>query len=57
MTHIFLEKIFETLYSIFSFRHADQVSIGDEVLVEENDDMMPAKVVNVSTLVLQGTEN
>ena len=37
---------------LFSF--ADQVSIGDEVLVQIIDQLNPAKVINVSTLLLQG---
>ena len=36
------------------FRYADHVSIGDEVLVEENDKLIPRKVVNVSGLLMQG---
>ena len=38
----------------FPFRYADHVSIGDEVLVKGNDVLTPAKVINVSSLIMQG---
>ena len=34
--------------------YADQVSNGDEVLVEENNDLAVAKVINISDLTVQG---
>ena len=40
--------------AIYSFRYSNQVSIGDEVLVQENDELIPSKVITVSTLPLQG---
>ena len=39
---------------IFFFRYADQVSIGYEVLVEENDQLTPTKVTHVVALTIQG---
>ena len=42
------------IYIIF-FRYADQVAVGDEVLVLENDDLTPTKVINVSSFNMQGT--
>ena len=42
----------EQIYSII--RLADQVCPGDEVLVQRNDNLFPAKVINVSSLIIQG---
>ena len=39
---------------MLSYRYADQVSVGDEVMVLRNDKFMPAKVMNVSNLIMQG---
>ena len=39
---------------IFSVRYADQLSIGDEVLVQENNELIPVKVNNVSSVAMQG---
>ena len=39
---------------VFSFRYADQVAIGDEVLVQENDDLTPSKIINVTSSTMQG---
>ena len=36
------------------YRYASQVSVGDEVLVLRNDELMPVEVVNVSSLIMQG---
>ena len=41
-------------YHMLSFRYADQVSVGDEVIILQNDKIIPAKVIHVSNLVLQG---
>ena len=35
-------------------RYAEKVSTGDEVLVSENNELTPAKVINVSSLKMQG---
>ena len=35
-------------------RYAAHVSIGNEVLILENDHLTPSKVVNISILSLQG---
>ena len=42
----------EQIYSIFRF--ADQVYVGDEVLVQKNDNLIAAKVISVSSLIMQG---
>ena len=34
--------------------YADQLSIGDEVLVQGNNDLTPAKVINISDITMQG---
>ena len=39
---------------MLSYRYADQVSVGDEVLVLRNDELMPAKVMDVSSIIMQG---
>ena len=42
--------------SVFNhFRYADDVSIGDEVLVQgEDDELTPAKVIDLSSSTMQG---
>ena len=40
---------------IILMRYADQVSIGDDVLAQEKDELTPAKVVQVSMVKAQGT--
>ena len=37
-----------------SFRYADQVSIGDEVLVETINQLIPSKVIDVSNFIMKG---
>ena len=41
---------------IFCFRYADQVSVGDEILVQENNEFIPDKVIKKSNLwkVMEG---
>ena len=39
---------------VFHFSYANEVSIGDEVLVNENDQLSPAKVIDISTSKMQG---
>ena len=36
------------------FRYADELSVGDEVLVKGNDNFSLAKVNNVSDIMMQG---
>ena len=43
-------KVFQHPY----FRYADQVSVGDEVLIQGYDKLLPTKVINTSDLMLQG---
>ena len=38
----------------FSYSYAGQVSVGDEVLVQKDDNILPAKVINVSSIIMQG---
>ena len=35
-------------------RYSSRISIGDEVLVQENDQMVPATVINVTMFQMQG---
>ena len=37
-----------------SYRYADQVLVGDEVLVQGNDEVIPAHVINVTSNIMQG---
>ena len=37
-----------------SLRYAEQVSVGDEVLVQGNHQLIPRMVTNISTLFMQG---
>ena len=37
-----------------SLRYADQLSIGDEVLVERNCELAPEKVINITSYPMQG---
>ena len=37
-----------------SFRYADKILIDDEILVQGNNGLTPAKVINVSSIVMQG---
>ena len=39
---------------IFFISNADQLVIGDEVLVQGNNEVKPAKVTNVSSHTMQG---
>ena len=41
-------------YQIIIDRYADQVSAGDEVLVNEQYKITPAKAINVSSFEMQG---
>ena len=45
----------ENITIIILIRYADQVSIGDDVLVQEKDELTPAKVAQVSMVKAQGT--
>ena len=36
------------------FRCSDQISVGDEVLVQQNSNSIPATVTNVSGISMQG---
>ena len=42
---------------IISFRFAGNIFVGDEVLVETNNKLTPVKVIDVSTLVMEGEHN
>ena len=54
--HIYeLFKKFQELYiDILCFRYANNISLGDEVLVNKNDQLIPEKVENISILLMQG---
>ena len=36
------------------FRFADLVSIDDELLIQQNYKLVPAKVTNVSSVIMEG---
>ena len=36
------------------FRYADQLEIGDELLMQGINDLTPAKVIHISSLIMQG---
>ena len=57
MKLFFSLRILKEIHVIFSFRYADQVAIGDEVLVQENDGLTPSKVINVTSSTMQGNYN
>ena len=37
-----------------TFSYADQVSTGDDVLIQGNNKLMTVKVINVSSIIMQG---
>ena len=37
------------------FRYAEQVSIGDQVLVQGNDILLSAKITSISSIKMQGS--
>ena len=39
---------------MYFFRNADQLTIGDELLVQGNNELVPTKVISVSNLIMQG---
>ena len=39
---------------MYFFRYAVQVSIDDEILIQENDMFITAKVINISSFAMQG---
>ena len=45
-------KIF--INGCLSFRYADKVSIGDDVLVQRNGTLIPDKVIGLSNFKMQG---
>ena len=49
---IIIAEIIE--YFFFKFRYANRISTGDEVLVQENDQIVPTKVINVTMFEMQG---
>ena len=56
----FISKTFKiqnwTCDKVISFRFADKVSIGDEVLVQKYDGLVPAKVTKVFSSKMQGNK-
>ena len=50
-------RIFLKNNIIFDFRYANQLAIGDEVLVENNDEFTPRKVLNMTHFIMQGNHN
>ena len=41
---------------MFLFRFADQIAIGDEILVYRKDELVPTKVLKISSLLMKGTK-
>ena len=41
-------------FVITSIRYAGDICVGDEALIDGNDELMPSTVVNVSILSMQG---
>ena len=39
---------------IYCFRYADQVSVGDEVAIQKDDQLLPVRVVNISSITMSG---
>ena len=37
-----------------TFSYADQVSIGDDVLIQGNNKLITVEVINVSSIIMQG---
>ena len=52
-----LYVINELFIKFLSNRYADQVFVGNDVLIERNDEVIPVKVIDVSSLLLQGNKN
>ena len=40
--------------NLFSFSYADDISIGDEVLVYRNNELNPNKIINMSNIIVEG---
>ena len=38
----------------YFFRYAEQLSSGDEVLIQKNFELSPEKVINVSDIIMTG---
>ena len=51
---VLLDNVPHIVKGIVSFRFADDISVGDEVLVERNNKPTPLKVIDVSTLIMEG---
>ena len=37
------------------FRYSDQLEINDKVLVQRHDDLIPVEVINISSVIMQGS--
>ena len=46
--------IYFKVYKFPISRYADQVSVGDEVLSVKNDHVITTKVINISSLTIEG---
>ena len=45
----------QSIYTWFvSFRYANKVSLGDEVLIHRNGEMTTTKVINITKTLMQG---
>ena len=54
ITILQLIKKYKINTNIFNFRYADDVLYGDEVLVQRNDELIPAYITKLSTFLMQG---
>ena len=52
--HISKNIVIHQRNSFLTFRYAKQISSGDEILVTENYEMIPAKVISSSNFIMQG---
>ena len=46
--------IFHSFQYYFVHRYADQILIGNDILVEKNNKLTPAKVISISSVKAQG---
>ena len=53
-SNIFYKCSLKCSMKMFTFRYADYLTVGDEVLVTDNDKLIPTTVTNKSTFEMQG---
>ena len=50
----YFKKLSIYLFISCYFRYANDVSVGDELLVQGNEKLIPTKVVDITDLIMQG---